>query len=207
MPNSVQATANHVTTSVAALLHDYNAAPSSARGLLAGGKIAEIGHDLAQAQSLYVEALAADPTCSEALARLAVTYMKTAELARALQCAQKLATEVPSGVFHDLGGVPVSSFTILGDVLRLSGKCMEAKDAYREALNYEPKKSYAAGYLAALHLTAGELAEAKALKESIVELARFDELISILGLAATQQMSAPKLIGVSRALTVLGNAV
>jgi tetratricopeptide (TPR) repeat protein len=206
MPNRVPVTANHIVTSVTGFLKAYNAAPTSAAGLLAGGKIAEIGHDLAQAQLLYVEALAADPNCYEALARLAISYMKTAELPGALQCARKLVADSPTGLFHDLGGVPISSFTVLADVLRLAGKSAEAKDAYQEALKHEPAKNYAAGYLAALHLTAGELAEALSLKDSILELARFDELISILGMAAKQPANLPALISVSRAMTTRADA-
>ena len=61
----------------------------------------------------------------------------------------------------------VSTMTLLGDALRLSGRRKEAIDAYRTALQLEPDDAHSAARLAELYLLLGQVDNATALEPRI----------------------------------------
>jgi len=128
--------------------------------LVACGKIREIAQPYRLAEACYRDALRVNPGNLEALARLAIAYMKNGNVGRALSIAAELTDRKPRFVFKDISGQPVSAMTVLGDAYRSADDLHRAKGAYEAALKLEPADAHSAIFLAQILADDGQLDKA-----------------------------------------------
>jgi tetratricopeptide (TPR) repeat protein len=145
-----------------------NANAAASTGLLAAGKIWELGNQPRRATELYERAVRLNREDFEAMARLALVEVKTGRAQDGLRTASELASNAPEFRFRTLtGSLTITAMTVLGDALRATGSRDAAIEAYQSALRLEPDDQYSAGRLAELFLDQGRTDEAVTLEPMV----------------------------------------
>jgi tetratricopeptide (TPR) repeat protein len=162
--------ANCIMSATSQFLERLRKNATDGNGLLAGGKIHEVEGDFPLAIKWYRRALGVMPELYEAAARIAAVQIKLHDLPGALSTAIELVRDAPDLVFPALvRRRPLSSWSVLGDTLRLNGQIDAARQAYHRAMISVPHEMYAAGHYGTLLLEAGKFEEAIEVFDTIDE--------------------------------------
>lgn len=133
---------------------------------LAAGKLFEISNELRAAESAYRKAISADPTLTEASARLLAVLGKQRRIEEALEVGHELLLCKPDAVFKSLVYEgPLSVLTLVADLYRLSGKTAVAARMYLEAVELEGGSPYAVNHAMHALLSEGQVDQAAKLAD------------------------------------------
>jgi tetratricopeptide (TPR) repeat protein len=165
--------------------------PEAAAGLFEAGKIWEFTNMPGMAINLYQRALKIDPNFNDATVRLAVNLMRSGRTQEGLRLATDLAARAPDYRFKTIkGDLTVTTMTLLGDALRVTGDIEGAIRAYEQALESEPGDAHSAARLAELYLVQGRIDQAAALEQKLDDTFNVG-LKAMLRLAANDRRMLP----------------
>lgn len=185
-----------ILTTVERLINELNKSGSEAEQLLAAGKIHEIRQAFHLARSIYQLAVQADPNIFEASVRLAILHLKEGESHRGLMLTKALEKKNTDFVFADISGRPRSLQTVLGDAYRDCGELDLASEAYRKALQLQPKDTHAMIQLAFCLVEQGEMQAALDLASTSMDRGNFKALISTAELLINDPNRLPAIGGI-----------
>lgn len=128
---------------------------------LAAGKLFEISNEFRAAETAYRKATSADPTLTEASARLVAVLGKQRRIEEALEVGHELLMRKPHAVIKSLVYEgPLSVLTLVADLYRMSGKTAVAARMYVEAAKLEGGSPYSVNHAMHAMLTQGQVDEA-----------------------------------------------
>ena len=160
--------ADAILSAVSGLKKEFEGDPTSSQGMLAAGKIHEVEADHLGAAEWYRRAAAVDPGNYEAMARLALSLLKAQQGEAGLAAAMELVREAGEFTFGSLiMGHALSSYTVLGDALRVNGHDDAAEAAYERAFKLQKADSYSAGRYGTALALRGEIEKAAKVLQAI----------------------------------------
>lgn len=162
-------------------------------GALARAKAFALAGYKEEAQQSLRDALAFDPECDEAAARLALLNVQTGDAEEALEVATHLVSRSPNfSTVEITSDQKINAFTILGRALVANNRNEDAVKSFERAREVEPEDTFAAAHLAQLYLSLGNPEQAVAQLDSISQNPRFRDLASTLQLGLTHEALLPK---------------
>jgi tetratricopeptide (TPR) repeat protein len=158
---------------------------ATAEGALARGKIFEISGLRGRAAEQYERAYQLDNSSTEILYRLTLALLKAGKVKEALDASLNLVDKDPKFSTQALCSEEVvSSLSLLGDALIVNDKEEDAVKVFEQALENDPKETYAAGRLAQILLYQGNSEAARPLLGLVEQSARFADVAFLLRLAS-----------------------
>ncbi|HYX72412.1 MAG TPA: tetratricopeptide repeat protein [Nitrososphaera sp.] len=177
--------------------------------LLAAGKIREIEQRFILAKQIYLTINRLDPKALEALARLALVYLKMGNPIEGLAVAKRLVEQDKDFRFADISGRPVSAMTVLGDAYRQASDLEQAKTAYQSAIEIQPNDAHSAAKLAEILLGEHNVSKAAELVDRFIDGSELDSYKATIQLLQNDANRLPAIKGVieNRSLALFSNQV